>query len=92
MRRVLLVVCSLFAILSVTPADSQTRNDPAVEVREAERAFARTMAARDFTAFGTFIAEEAVFFGGPQPARGRAGASSSTRARHSARPLARNSP
>ena len=67
----MLGICSLLAILSVTPAHSQTRNDLTLQVREAERAFAATMAARDFAAFGTFIADEAVFFGGPQPARGK---------------------
>jgi ketosteroid isomerase-like protein len=72
MRRVMLVACAVAAILSVKPADSQTRNDFAVQVREAERAFAATMSARDFAAFGAFIADEAVFFGGPQPARGKA--------------------
>ena len=42
------------------------------QVRAAESAFARTMAARDFNAFGTFIADEGVFFGGRGPQRGAA--------------------
>ena len=33
------------------------------QVRESERAFAATMAARDLRAFGTFVADEALFFG-----------------------------
>jgi ketosteroid isomerase-like protein len=33
------------------------------EVFETERAFAKTMAARDHAAFATFLAKEAVFFG-----------------------------
>lgn len=42
------------------------------EVEAAERAFAQTMAARDFAAFQTFIADEAVFFNGDTPLRGKA--------------------
>ncbi len=42
------------------------------QVRAAETAFARTMAARDFAAFCTFIADEGVFFGGRGPQRGAA--------------------
>ena len=42
------------------------------EVEATERAFARTMAARDLAAFATFIAEDAVFIEDPEPLRGRA--------------------
>jgi ketosteroid isomerase-like protein len=45
--------------------------DAASIVREREIAFARTMADRDFEAFATFIAEEAIFFDGDQALRGR---------------------
>ncbi len=41
------------------------------EVEAREVAFARTMADRDFAAFLTFVAEEAIFFAGDQPLRGR---------------------
>jgi ketosteroid isomerase-like protein len=44
----------------------------AEQVREAELAFAKTMADRDHKAFGMFIAEEAVFFAGQEVLRGRA--------------------
>ena len=40
------------------------------EVFAAERAFARSMADRDFAAFGRYIAEDCVFFGNT-PLRGR---------------------
>jgi ketosteroid isomerase-like protein len=40
-------------------------------VLERERAFARTMAARDHGAFRAFLAEEAVFFSGDRPLHGR---------------------
>ena len=41
------------------------------QVADTERAFARTMADRDFPAFVSFVSAEAVFFTGPQPLRGR---------------------
>lgn len=49
--------------------------DPAAlqqEVADTERAFARTMAQRDHAAFSEFIADEAVFFAGDKPLRGKA--------------------
>ena len=42
------------------------------QVMATERAFARTMADRDFTAFTGFIAEDTVFFSGPTPLHGKA--------------------
>jgi ketosteroid isomerase-like protein len=59
-------------VLSGKPAESQTKDDLALQVREAERAFAGTMSRRDYTAFATSVADEAVFFGGPTPAHGKA--------------------
>lgn len=44
----------------------------AEEVRQAERAFAGTMADRDLAAFGQYVSQEARFFGGPEVLRGRA--------------------
>jgi len=41
------------------------------QVRQAEQAFAKTMADRDLEAFSAFVSEEAVFFGGPESLRGR---------------------
>lgn len=41
------------------------------QVADTERAFAKTMADRDHAAFTSFLSEEAVFFTGPQPLRGR---------------------
>lgn len=43
----------------------------AEEVRAREIAFAQTMADRDFDAFLSFVAPEAVFFNGDRPMRGR---------------------
>jgi ketosteroid isomerase-like protein len=42
------------------------------QVTAAERAFARSMAERDLAAFGRYLDEEALFFGGGQVLRGRA--------------------
>ncbi len=41
-------------------------------MRDAENGFAATMAARDHKAFATFLAEDAVFFGGAGAVRGKA--------------------
>ena len=42
------------------------------QVADTERAFAKTMADRDHAAFASFLSEEAVFFTGPKPLRGKA--------------------
>jgi ketosteroid isomerase-like protein len=41
------------------------------QVAATERAFAKTMADRDHAAFTRMVSEEAVFFSGPTPLRGR---------------------
>jgi len=41
------------------------------QVRAAETAFARSMAERDFTAFGGFVSDDAVFINHGQPLRGK---------------------
>lgn len=41
------------------------------QVTETERAFARSMAERDIEAFAGFLSEEAIFFGGQVPLRGK---------------------
>ena len=60
------VLCAC-AASSAAPGASDARQ----EVAAAEEAFARTMADRDHQAFATFIADEAIFFGGPEPLRGK---------------------
>jgi len=42
------------------------------QVADTERAFAKTMADRDHAAFTGFLSDEAVFFSGPEPLRGKA--------------------
>jgi len=41
------------------------------QVEDTERAFAQTMADRDFPAFTSFLSDEAVFFSGDTPLRGK---------------------
>jgi ketosteroid isomerase-like protein len=48
-----------------------SREQATREVEATERAFAKTMADRDHAAFTTFLADEAVFFGGKEPLRGK---------------------
>lgn len=52
-------------------AESQTRDALAAQVRAAETAFAKTMAARDHDAFASFVADEALFFSNPGVLRGK---------------------
>ena len=54
------------------PAFGQATEQLATQVREAETAFAATMARRDHAAFAGFVAEEGIFFGRSGPLRGRA--------------------
>lgn len=42
------------------------------QVADTERAFAQTMAKRDFAAFAAFVSDEAVFFSGQAPLHGKA--------------------
>lgn len=41
------------------------------QVMETERAFARTMASRDYLAFTSFLSDEAIFFSGATAVRGK---------------------
>lgn len=66
---VLIVVLGLPGI--VFAGDEPDRAELAAELRAAEEAFARTMADRDLQAFGTFLADEAVFFGTNGEIRGK---------------------
>ena len=66
-----LVACSLFfagQLLSLEPGNSP---DLRQQVVDTERAFATTMAERDFEGFVSFLADEAVFFSGEKPLRGK---------------------
>jgi len=60
----LLLACSAIA---AEPVAEQLRQ----QVEDTERAFAQTMADRDFAAFTSFLSNEAVFFSGATPLRGK---------------------
>ena len=65
-----LAVAALLSVGAVAFAQSLVETRRA-EVFAAERAFARSMADRDFAAFGRHVAEDSVFFSGSTPLRGR---------------------
>jgi ketosteroid isomerase-like protein len=55
---------------TVAPPRASTA-DLQKQVADTERAFAKTMADRDHTAFATFIAPDAIFFAGPKTLHGK---------------------
>jgi ketosteroid isomerase-like protein len=66
-----LLACSLVSLLPLVPIHAQSTAELAQQVREAERAFAHSMAQRDLAAFGSHVADEALFFGRRGPLRGK---------------------
>jgi ketosteroid isomerase-like protein len=71
--------CRLFLLFSILlwPLASSRASDDGTDsleqqVERTERAFAQTMADRDFEAFQTFLDPETVFFSGDEPLRGSA--------------------
>jgi ketosteroid isomerase-like protein len=61
------------ALLAMTAAfTAASAPNPELQVRDAERAFAKTMADRDHDAFRRFLSEEAIFFGPEGAIRGAA--------------------
>ncbi len=77
MRRVMAVASSVVVLAGCAgapigpsaPANTALLRE---QVLATERAFAKTMADRDFAAFTTFLSEEAVFFTKRTPLRGKA--------------------
>ena len=72
MKNMSLLVLALIAVLAAGSVECATTEELALQVREAESAFAKTMAARDHSAFESHIADEAVFFGQQRVLRGKA--------------------
>jgi ketosteroid isomerase-like protein len=66
-----LLVLTLGLPAAAIAADGPGNADLAAQLRATEEAFARTMADRDYEAFVSFVAEEAVFFGQRGEIRGR---------------------
>jgi ketosteroid isomerase-like protein len=65
-----LLACLLLPLACGLAVAEPTTEQARQQVEDTERAFAQTMADRDFTAFKTFLADEAVFFSGETPLRG----------------------
>ena len=64
----LLCAALLSACAALSPPDTFRARR---EVADVERAFAKTMADRDYTGFKSFLSEDAVFFSGPTALRGK---------------------
>jgi ketosteroid isomerase-like protein len=71
-QRILLIfcLCQFLTSCATSPTNLPIRNLQ-MEVIATERAFAKTMADRDYETFSGFIADEAIFFSGPKPLRGK---------------------
>ena len=69
LRAALIVAVATLGVATAAAQSSlESRRE---EVFAAERAFARSMAERDFAAFGRYVAADCVFFSGNTPLRGR---------------------
>ena len=71
----LLLACAVLSLPALPACVSSrpiTGESARVQVEATERAFAKTMADRDFAAFQRFVADEAVFFSDSGPLRGKA--------------------
>lgn len=69
----IITLCLMFALKCIFASASfaQSIEDIEKEVFDTESAFAKTMADRDLKAFQSFIAEDAVFWGGSEALRGK---------------------
>jgi ketosteroid isomerase-like protein len=70
MRRLALGVVTILSAMGVGLAGA-AEGDLTAKVRDAERAFANTMADRDLKSFSEHVSEEGIFWGGKGPLRGR---------------------
>lgn len=61
--RFVALALAFISSLSIGSAFGQSNEELAAQVRDAENAFAKTMADRDLEAFASFVAEDAFFFG-----------------------------
>jgi ketosteroid isomerase-like protein len=69
--KLLFVLCVVQLMGCAVSTESLTTVDLQQQVEDTERAFALTMAARDYEGFVAFLSEEAVFFSGDTPLRGK---------------------
>jgi len=66
-----LILCAALFTGSCLSSDAPAMFALQQQVTDTERAFAKSMAQRDFEAFVTFLSDEAVFFAGETPLRGK---------------------
>ena len=67
----ILTICSVLFAGHVLSSEQPTLEELKQQVADTERAFAKTMAQRDFESFVSFLSDEAVFFSGATPLRGK---------------------
>ncbi|SHG96695.1 DUF4440 domain-containing protein [Massilia sp. CF038] len=65
------VIAGLLGGLGTVHAAPGSNADLKKQVADTERAFAATMKARDHAGFVSFVADDAVFFNGPEPLHGK---------------------
>jgi ketosteroid isomerase-like protein len=63
-KRITMVTTLLWLMVASTTVAGATTEELRQQVMETERAFAATMAERDFDSFVTYLSDEAVFFSG----------------------------
>jgi ketosteroid isomerase-like protein len=66
-----MILLWMMMVVQLASGSPSTPQELREQVRQAEEAFARTMADRDLDAFAAFVSEEAVFFGESGALRGR---------------------
>lgn len=71
MNRYLLVTMLAGLLAACATAPKAGNHEAVLAVMATERAFARTLADRDITAFAGFIDQEAIFFADTKPLRGK---------------------
>lgn len=71
LKTMLFVATSLACVPALAQTTDEQVSAATQEVIKIEKAFAQTLASRDFKAFSQFIAEDAVFFTGKKVLRGK---------------------
>jgi ketosteroid isomerase-like protein len=70
-KKITMAACLLWLMVASTTVSGATTEELQQQVMETERAFAATMAERDFAGFVSFLADETVFFAGEKPLKGK---------------------
>jgi ketosteroid isomerase-like protein len=71
MKTLIAAAVATIAMTAPIAFAAPTNEELKQQVTETEKAFAATMAKRDFATFSTFISDEAVFWSGPKPLHGK---------------------